>query len=361
MQQGCSWGLPRGCGCRAQRAERSGSFSPAVCSHQQPEADLQSAPAGSRRLQVHVRREAGDRVVRPQLLLPLREHRLHHGVQGRKHEGAQAVPRRARLGARHPAAHHHAVLPLSPPPPNTFLLRTLLPQRCLLPLFPFRRRNRGAARGWSRPPRGISEREARPRPCPGALRAHTGAVRPGGGGGSRRLGPGPGPGPGSDSGSGCRSQGAVPVPFPAGGFRFRRVPVPVPAWRGARCRRASAAWTWSASTGAASRTSPRRRRRQSPSPAPRRRRCCGGILGGGGRGGAGAAPVALLDSQRRRGDALRALHAALRSAPRLAASPDTKVRGGTVGRGGEGRGKEGRPCPDGWPGGSGGAQQANRA
>uniref|UniRef100_A0A8B9QW26 Serine/threonine-protein phosphatase n=1 Tax=Anas platyrhynchos TaxID=8839 RepID=A0A8B9QW26_ANAPL len=89
-----------------------------VCSHQQPEADLQSAPAGSRRLQVHVRREAGDRVVRPQLLLPLREHRLHHGVQGRKHEGAQAVPRRARLGARHPAAHHHAVLPLSPPPPQ---------------------------------------------------------------------------------------------------------------------------------------------------------------------------------------------------------------------------------------------------
>ncbi|KAI6076108.1 Serine/threonine-protein phosphatase 6 catalytic subunit isoform X1 [Aix galericulata] len=68
-----------------------------------------------------------------------------------------------------------------------------------------------------------------------------------------------------------------------------------------------------------------------------------------GAGGAGAAPVALLDSQRRRGDALRALHAVLRSAPRLAASPDTKVRGGR-----EGTGRAGRPCPGEWLGGAGG-------
>ena len=39
---------------------------------EQFEFDLSGAPTGARGLQVHVRRQVGDSVVRPQLLLPVR-------------------------------------------------------------------------------------------------------------------------------------------------------------------------------------------------------------------------------------------------------------------------------------------------
>lgn len=62
-----------------------------VCPHQQLKTHLPRTPAGTRRLQVHVRREAGDRVVSTQLLLPLWKHCVHYGLQGRQPTGAQTV------------------------------------------------------------------------------------------------------------------------------------------------------------------------------------------------------------------------------------------------------------------------------
>uniref|UniRef100_A0A8B9VNL4 Actin-related protein 2/3 complex subunit 5 n=1 Tax=Anas zonorhyncha TaxID=75864 RepID=A0A8B9VNL4_9AVES len=268
-----------------------------VCSHQQPEADLQSAPAGSRRLQVHVRREAGDRVVRPQLLLPLREHRLHHGVQGRKHEGAQAVPRRARLGARHPAAHHHAVLPLSPPPQYIFIAHFAAPTLppASVPV-PSPKPGRGLGRVPA-PPGNFRARSPAPTLPGGAPGSHRGRAA-GGEGGSRRLGPGPGPG--SDSGSGCRSQGGG-----SGSGSGGRVPVPAGPGSGSGMARSTLSSRFrrldvERFDGSRFEDEPEEAPPAEPEPGPE--------------------AEALL----RRGDALRALHAALRSAPRLAASPDTK-------------------------------------
>lgn len=83
-----------------------------VCSHQQLEAHLPCTPAGSRRLQVYVWWETGDRVVSAQLLLPLWEHCLHHGLQGRQQTRAQAVSSRSRLWTCDTSSNNHPLLPL---------------------------------------------------------------------------------------------------------------------------------------------------------------------------------------------------------------------------------------------------------
>lgn len=84
----------------------------AVCSHQQPEADLQGTSTCPWRLQVHVWWETGDRVVGAQLLLPLWKHRIHHGLQRRQQTRAQAVPRRPWLRACHTSPNNHPLLPI---------------------------------------------------------------------------------------------------------------------------------------------------------------------------------------------------------------------------------------------------------
>ena len=77
---------------------------------EQPQADLPSPPAGTRRDQVHVWGEAGDGVVCSELLLSLWQHSLHSGLQGRRDQRGQAVQSRARLREGHPPESDHPLL-----------------------------------------------------------------------------------------------------------------------------------------------------------------------------------------------------------------------------------------------------------
>lgn len=91
---------------------KKSSSSVSVCAHQQPEANLPRSPAGPWRLQVYVWWEAGDCMVSAKLLLSLREHRLHYGLQRRQQTRTKAVPRCTRLWACHTSKNNHTILPL---------------------------------------------------------------------------------------------------------------------------------------------------------------------------------------------------------------------------------------------------------
>jgi len=81
-----------------------------ICASQRPETDLPRPPARPRGLQVHVRRQSGDRLVGAQLLLQMRQRRRRSGLSGRGPERGQIVQSRARLGESDSPEDDHALL-----------------------------------------------------------------------------------------------------------------------------------------------------------------------------------------------------------------------------------------------------------